>query len=437
MIRGKTMKRLHGIGLFVAASAVVVPAFACTWDKDTLDFEEEYVPHALELLTGKFLRHSDEFYQWRILDRTQKLESQPGQLPLYDDLSVAYLKTGDTRSAIEVIQKKERLHPDLYETHANLGTFYIFDGQLEEGVKHVKRAIEINPDAHFGREIYQQALVEYAISRKKDGQLKLPLRVLNVLEEKQSAPKLGVGFGHYIQASELSKAEEARKVQHAKALTGVMGMMRFAKHDNPLVLEALGDLLAAVPEGSQNATASTQLAARAYLKASYAVSDPEAKTKYWNMAEHYFELWRDGSTRLSQPGVVEKIDMPLFEAMFKSEIDEGTEWFEKVRADEIAWISQGRDVEAEFDKKYHEDPKAVAHTAAVDYIADAPARAAHEAVANAQLAEQVRNTRALIVLLSLALVGVVVFAGRALWKQERQSAAGNAAKQDVTRSVTK
>ena len=49
--------------------AVPAPALACMWDHDTLRQERARFPHALELITGKFLRHSKEAYEWRIRDR--------------------------------------------------------------------------------------------------------------------------------------------------------------------------------------------------------------------------------------------------------------------------------------------------------------------------------------------------------------------------------
>ena len=68
---------------------------ACLWDHDTLRQERQRFPDTLELITGKILRHSPEFYEWRIKDRLYKLEADPMNLAYYDDLAVAYEKTGD------------------------------------------------------------------------------------------------------------------------------------------------------------------------------------------------------------------------------------------------------------------------------------------------------------------------------------------------------
>src|SRR6185295_1221475 len=87
--------------IFVFAGASVT--LACLWDYDTLSMERQRFPNALELITGKFLRHSPEFYRWRIADREAKLKAEPSKLAYYDDLAVAYDKIGDDDKAIETI----------------------------------------------------------------------------------------------------------------------------------------------------------------------------------------------------------------------------------------------------------------------------------------------------------------------------------------------
>jgi len=111
----------------LALTALFLPsvALACLWDSVTLLQERNRFPDTLELITGKFLRHSQEFYYWRIQDRLEKLRSDPDNLALYDDLGVAYDKTGQHDLAIQTMLDKDKRKPGLYETEANLGTFYI------------------------------------------------------------------------------------------------------------------------------------------------------------------------------------------------------------------------------------------------------------------------------------------------------------------------
>src|SRR5579884_4228255 len=141
----------------------------CLWDYDTLAMERLRGPSALELITGKFLRHSPEFYHWRIQDRLRKLHEDPNNLASYDDLAVAYDKTGQYDRALETILAKDGKRVGLYETEANRGTFLIHAGRLEEALEHISEALRINPDAHFGREKYQALLVEYMLERRRRG----------------------------------------------------------------------------------------------------------------------------------------------------------------------------------------------------------------------------------------------------------------------------
>lgn len=150
---------------------------ACLWDYDTIEMERAQFPSVLELLAGKFVRHSPAFYYWRIKDRTEKLKQYPDSLAFYDDIAVAYCKIGEQQKAIQLMEEKELVQPGLYETYANLGTFYIFLGELKEALHYIDKALKINPNAHFGREKYQKYLIEYLLSKMKDGKIKFPLDI--------------------------------------------------------------------------------------------------------------------------------------------------------------------------------------------------------------------------------------------------------------------
>ncbi|MDB5388384.1 MAG: hypothetical protein JWM11_4030, partial [Planctomycetaceae bacterium] len=175
---GLTIPGLKYYSICVATLAFMLPAtvFACIWDYDTLKQEQSRFPKVLELITGKFLRHSKEFYEWRIQDRLTRLKREPSNLAWHDDLAVAYEKTGQHAKAIETMLEKEKLKPGEYETYANLGTFHILAGDFELGLPLIDKALAINPNAHFGREKYQKWLVEYALSRRIGNQLNFPLR---------------------------------------------------------------------------------------------------------------------------------------------------------------------------------------------------------------------------------------------------------------------
>ena len=322
------------------------PGFACLWDYDTLQMERTQFPNSLELITGKFLRHSPEFYRWRIADRKKRLESEPDNLALYDDLAVAYEKIGNHKKANETILLKEKKKPGLYETYANLGTFYIHAGQYRKGLQEIERAISINPRAHFGREVYQKLLVEYVLLAMKDGKLQLPLSK-HVKHERSKNEYGGTSFAKFVLA--LRNTPHSHRKPHEEidaAIKGILGMMRFGHHDSPVLLEALGDLLSS----DYRQKGAKRLAARAYLKASYAAMSG-LSGDYREFAVRTIKLQTVNS--LNQ----EPLTIQQLEERFRNEQQEADEWYEQIRKDELAWIAAGVNVDAEFSKKYYVDPE--------------------------------------------------------------------------------
>lgn len=308
-----------------------VPAWACLWDRDTLLMERQRFPDAFELITGKFLRHSKPYYEWRVSDRLKKLSLDPNRLEYYDDLAVAYDKLGKHELAIQTILKKDRLRPGLYETIANLGTFKIHSGDLAEGLKDIERAIEINTDAHFGREGYQKLLVEYVIEHRVDGKLTLPIVPISA---NGSRPP---DFVEYVMRG---KPHEEREAEIARAVKGVLGMMRFGNHASPVLLEALGNILLA--SGIEDAK---QLAARAYLKASYEVKDPSVRDAYVELASQAL-LLQKGSMR------EQALRLPALQAQLDAECEAARTWYARIEADELTWSQEGGDLDAWFEAKY-------------------------------------------------------------------------------------
>lgn len=340
------VNRVYLLMIFAAVTAGAT-VIACEWDYDTLQMERQRFPDALELITGKFLRHSEDFYQWRIKDRLRRLEEEPDNLALYDDLAVAYDKTGQHDKAIETILEKEKRKPGLYKTYANLGTFYIHKGELAEGVAHLKKAIEINPDAHFGREIYQQLLVEYVLSNNPDGgPPSLPLKF-----DEDGDPYSRNGFADFVLEAR-GTPTDAHQEEIKAATKGVLGMMKFGQHDSPVLLEALADLLRA--DGNQDAK---QLAVRAYLKASYEADGEEAQAAYRELAEEAILMQTRGPNNNNQ------MRLEDLEAAFQLELAEADKWHAEVKADELNWIENSPDPDQAFSDKYYQQPVVTPTTA--------------------------------------------------------------------------
>jgi tetratricopeptide (TPR) repeat protein len=351
---------------FLLALSVAVPALACEWDYDTLKMERERFPGALELIVGKFLRHSDTFYKWRVEDRTAKIaRHESGEATLsdrdfaaaYDDLAVAYDKLGQQDDAIKNIREKADKLPNIgnYETHANLGTFLVHSGKYEEGLAELRNALEINPDAHFGREEYQILLVEYVIEKGSDEAQKpaVPLDASNRSEYQPFADWL-YAKRNLLDSDGYRKNGPALTEEHSKALKGLFGMMRFGNFRSPVLLEAVGDMLAASPENDGYADAK-QLAARAYLRAASATTGRTSK-EYHRFAEEVllFQGLEPGNHNDAMP--ISKIEDQL-----AREVKEADAWFKEVAHDEELWVEASPDPDKRFWEKYGNQTITVGH----------------------------------------------------------------------------
>ncbi len=351
------MKKLSLIFAFLFSFLFIFP---CGWDWDTIQMEKQQFPTVHELITGKFLRHSPELYYWRIRNRTDLIKKYPDSLHFYDDLAMAYDKTGDSKKAIETMLKKDKLKADQYETWANLGLFYMHNGEMQKGVDAVKKALKINPDAHFGRERYQLYLGEYILSRTKDGIVQLPL-----------AQKGQTNFYDYLNEKFMKEkiaAGSTTEKELTKAIKGVSGMMTFANYKSPVLLEALGDLLLK----TKSVGGAGHLGSRAYLKASFEVKDEKMKKAYYEKAKAsrervfgpympYGEMSGKDSAEYMKDPVIENplYRMDQLEIALKLEVQSAQIWYDSIRKNEMQWIKEGKNPDSMFAKTYYENPENV------------------------------------------------------------------------------
>lgn len=334
-------------GLLIVVSLTTF-SFACDWDTETLLEERSRFPTALEIILGKFPRHTLAYYEWRLKDRLKKLESDPENDLMLDDVAVSLEKLKRYDEAIAVVEKQLERNPDRYESLANLGTIYIHDGQLEEGLKWIERAIEINPDAHFGREKYQVFLVKYVISCTTDEGLKLPLgrgRLRKMNDNSLSQQRTFYRFLQNEIHGDPKKYLSAEELQ--EATKGILGMMRFSRHKSPILLEALGDL--------QQAHSADQLAFRAYSSAAQNVQDEAAKRDYNALASRAIS-W---SLQSLNRGVDVEVSEKQVADDFRQEQADANAWFAKLAEDELKWIASDEPVDLRFNEKYRAIPEAI------------------------------------------------------------------------------
>lgn len=157
-----------------------------------------------DVLHERYARHGPAYYRERNRQARQEVEEMrakgvPEKGPrdryfaLLDDLGVGLDSLGDHDEAAAVLHDKLRRQEaaglrgrDLYTTYANLGTFLIHGNvgaaehgdtaardRLREGLGVIEKAIAVNPQAHFGREVWQAVAVEFLLAALDDPSLLL------------------------------------------------------------------------------------------------------------------------------------------------------------------------------------------------------------------------------------------------------------------------
>jgi tetratricopeptide (TPR) repeat protein len=157
-------------------------------DSDALAVQNNRFPDALRVISGRFERNPPRFYQMRIARVLTELKSKPRDFGLYDDLAVAHDKLGDDETALKIMAQKRALLPTFsakdkanreawYRFYANDGTFrahrFLHDdakiqniGEMKQARSEIARALQIKPNAHFGREKYQLAVMDWIVAAK-------------------------------------------------------------------------------------------------------------------------------------------------------------------------------------------------------------------------------------------------------------------------------
>lgn len=167
-------------------------AVACLWDRDTPVDEARGLPEVVAVLTGRFERNPPLFYRMRLERVASHLRDHPGDLAAYDDAGVACDRLGRGDGAIAWMEKKREqlsglnstdpeVKEHFYRYHANIGTFLVHRwvrqgadrariDQVKAARDEIARALEINPNAHFGREKYQLRALDWIIDPPKVGE---------------------------------------------------------------------------------------------------------------------------------------------------------------------------------------------------------------------------------------------------------------------------
>jgi len=184
-------RTLAGLCWMVLGLLLPRAAFCCLWDTDTLANEAKGLPDVVQVITGRFERNPPLFYEMRLKRVAAELDRDPTLLAAYDDVGVACDRLSRDDEAIVWMQKKrsqlERadrtasaIQDHWYRYYANIGTFrahrWLRAGadrthmaEMQQARDEIAKAIEINPNAHFGREKVQLAFLNWLIDPGEKG----------------------------------------------------------------------------------------------------------------------------------------------------------------------------------------------------------------------------------------------------------------------------
>jgi len=308
----------------------------CIWDSDTLDTELRGLPDSFDLVVGRWHRHSDTYYQLRI---TKLGEKQELTLVEFDDLAVAYERLKQRDKAIEVMARKAKVlakTPDKehqYRYHANLGTFYAHSGKFDAALRELRTAVEINPEAHFGREIFQIELIEYVAAARKDPEI---WQRRSFLRDARYRMPMYVGAGG-LKSGEYDKEQHNRDWNGNRALDwdaahkAVGGMLRYGGLEGPELYRALGELYLAKEHLNLAWWSFGRAAERGHPAADTMRAVQRSIEKHWDEARQHNKT---GHVNPTQDDYDEK----------RAEADR---WLASFQEAEAAAIERGEDVSSE------------------------------------------------------------------------------------------
>ncbi len=162
-----------------------------------------------DVIHERFAAHGPAFYEERNRLAREYLANLllqgEGRLDRTDDLATGLERLGKSAEAEVVMRTKlaeqrgrGKSGRDLYTTYANLGTFLIHGSlpgamagdpdarrKFAEGVDFIRKSVEVNPEAHFGRERWQASIAGFLLAAMGDPGL---LRTFDCLGNRLDRP---------------------------------------------------------------------------------------------------------------------------------------------------------------------------------------------------------------------------------------------------------
>jgi tetratricopeptide (TPR) repeat protein len=214
------------------------------------------------------------------------------------------------------MEEKEKRFPGLYTTLANLGTFYAHKGEIDKGLEIIKKAVALNPKAHFGREKYQIKALEYSKALKDDPSLSKQKDLLG-LSLTEDEP---LRFGDYRKSDPAFEKAGLEK----DVFVALAGIIRFGSGEkNPHIWMSLGMALAY--KGDKN------LALRAFRRA--------------EVLGHPAASWAAEAV-LQHVGPLSSKDWPTLSKELDAEFEKGQAAVKRAQEKEDALLKAGKKTKA-------------------------------------------------------------------------------------------
>jgi tetratricopeptide (TPR) repeat protein len=85
-----------------------------------------------------------------------------------NDRALTFMRVGEYKKALEILQRLEKEKPDEYNIVANLGTLYELTGENEKALAYIKKAVKLDDQSHHGSEWFHIQVLEAKLSGKNN-----------------------------------------------------------------------------------------------------------------------------------------------------------------------------------------------------------------------------------------------------------------------------
>ena len=328
------------LGLFIVAILIgTSPVQAGCIIQDGLDLPTGIRGDKVErVLAGNYLRHTSHYYRWFLKEQQKDIKKNGPSAMSSLGLAAAYTNLGQLSKAAKAIESRIKVEPNRYSLQIAAGEIYLLSSNRSRAGAAFDRAFQMNPNGEFTKDGFAHHVLDYMSMQAARDRRKIPM--VTVPERGGGYPKLG--FSHFFQErgrrSGVYPAHSWKNGGREQALDGLLNLVLCGYRRSPYVYEAIGDLLS---EGKIAGKGDyRELAAMAYLRASYVVGD-----SIWSRLEY---------RKLAQQMLPQKTKKSLksLEKRFGRSIRKGTKNYKLVRILEQKWAKKRMNLEKRYEKVF-------------------------------------------------------------------------------------